>query len=264
VVVLTPELPDLADYRVTHSGVAVLTEAVKFLAGQRQHVTSERVALLGFSFGGGLSLLAAAEPGISSHLRLVASVGGYHDLERVLRFYVSGEADTPEGSLVLRPHEYGLVVLAYSHIDQLVPTEDVDVMRHALREWLQEDRDSARGWASQSTSEESERLFQLLEAQRLPELRAEFEALIDQDRERLHLLSPSGVLERVDVPVHLLHSASDTVIPPSETRWASVELAHHRHSTLVSPLLGHAALDRDADRSLTDSLELVWFMSQVL
>lgn len=49
-VVLTPELSDLADYRITGSGVGVIRDAVRYLAADREQVRGERVGLLGFSF----------------------------------------------------------------------------------------------------------------------------------------------------------------------------------------------------------------------
>ncbi len=40
--VLTPELSDLADYRITDSGVGVIRDAVRYLAADREHVLGER------------------------------------------------------------------------------------------------------------------------------------------------------------------------------------------------------------------------------
>ena len=60
--VLTPELTDLADYRITSSGVGVIRSAVSYLAADREHVSGERVGLLGFSFADGLSWVAAEAP----------------------------------------------------------------------------------------------------------------------------------------------------------------------------------------------------------
>lgn len=260
-VVLTPELEDLADYRVTDTTVAVLRSSVDFLT-RSPLVSREQVGLLGFSFAGGLSLVAAAEPGVAQKLRYVASVGGHHDLRRVLQFYVSNEVQTPEGVTELNAHEYGLVVLAYSHVEQLVPVEDVDVMRSALRAWLQEDRDAALAWASQRTSAEADELFALLREQGLGQLRDRFERILSDNEERLAALSPRGNLSGVQVPVYLLHGKGDTVIPPSETQWADAELTGQEHGALVTPLIQHVEV---ASKPLmADKLELVWFMSKLM
>src|SRR5262249_46544861 len=51
-VVLTPELAELADYRVTESGAEVLAESVREMSARCP--AGDRVGLLGFSFAGGL------------------------------------------------------------------------------------------------------------------------------------------------------------------------------------------------------------------
>src|SRR6478735_5652627 len=69
--VLTPELADLADYRITSAGVGVIQAAVRYLAADREHVLGKRVGLLGFSFAGGLALVAAEAPETAEQLSFV-------------------------------------------------------------------------------------------------------------------------------------------------------------------------------------------------
>ena len=75
-VVLTPELADLADYRITRQGVAVIRDAALYLGARQDIVSEPRVGLLGFSFAGGLALVAAAEPELAGRVELVTSVAG--------------------------------------------------------------------------------------------------------------------------------------------------------------------------------------------
>src|SRR3954470_310191 len=64
-VVMTPEMTDLADYRITHQGVSVIRDAAIYLGGRHDIVDDAPVGILGFSFAGGLSLVAAAEPALA-------------------------------------------------------------------------------------------------------------------------------------------------------------------------------------------------------
>ena len=131
--VLTPELTDVADYRITSSGVGVIRDSVRYLASNREHVLGERVGLLGFSFAGGLSLVAAEAAETARHLSFVSSVGGHHDLRRVLRFLIHNEIETPTGVVRKPAHEYGLVVLLYGNLDHFVPKQDVELLRAAFK-----------------------------------------------------------------------------------------------------------------------------------
>jgi acetyl esterase/lipase len=261
-VVLTPELRDLADYRITAQGIQVIAESARWLSEQRTLVDSPKVGLLGFSFAGGLSLLAAQRRELDQRLEFVSSIGGHHDLERVLTFLVSEQIETPLGVQRATAHEYGLVVLLYQHLEEFVDEEDRVILAEALKLWLREDR--ARSWAvaSRRTTESGERLFQLLSSGRLRELAPRLTELIGRERAALRVLSPRGRLRALPFPVYLLHGLADSVIPPSETAWAARELAGNWNRALVSPLLGHVEVSH-APR-LRDGLALVEFMSDLL
>jgi dienelactone hydrolase len=260
--VLTPELADVADYRITESGVSVIEDSVAYLAQRRDHVAGERVGLLGFSFAGGLSLVAARDPATAARLSYVTSVGGYHDLRRVMRFLVHNEIETPRGVVSSKAHEYGLVVLVYENLEQFVPAADLNALQTAFKAWLHEDRAAAREAAKARTTPEGERLWHLLETQRLQELAPQLDQLLAAQASRLAALSSVGHLQGLSVPVYLLHGSHDSVIPPSETDAANLELDGAEHQALVSPLLEHVEVSKTA--GLGDKWALVTFMSKLM
>lgn len=261
-VVLTPELTDLMDYRITPSGVRVIAASVRHLHERRDLVAPGGIGIMGFSFAGGLSLIAAGEPDVADRVAFVTSVGGHHDLVRVLRFFVSDEVDTPHGRIQQKAHEYGLVVLIYGQLDRFVPEADRAVLHDALKLWLQEKPEEAWAVASRRSTVEGERLFERVANGRLRELRAEIEAVIIETRPALDSVSPRGRLARIAAPVYLLHGSADSVIPASEAAWAEQELGSRDHQALVSPLLDHVEVSKAA--SLSSQLALVEFMERML
>lgn len=260
--VITPELRYLADYRVTRDSLEVLVEAVRYVGGERRWASSPRVGLMGFSFAGGLALVAATDPRLDGRLSFVTSVGGHHDLERVLNFLIGHRIETPRGPLSLEAHEYGLAVLVYDSLDELAPEADTSALRRAFKLWLMEDRPRARAAAAECQTPEGERLFALLAGQRLAELSPELKRLLSARRTELLALSPRGKLARARVPIYLLHGSGDTVIPPSETEWAARELGQAPHAALVSPLLEHVSLNRAT--GLAEQLKLIGFVASML
>src|SRR5882724_10612657 len=180
--VLTPELSDIADYRITSSGVDVIRDSVSYLVTRRDHIATERVRLLGFSFAGGLSLVAVEAPETARHVSAVTSVGGHHDLRRVLRFLIHNEIETPHGIVHAKAHEYGLVVLVYGNLEHFVPPADLPAMRAGFKAWLQEDQKRAREEAKARTTPEADKLWQLLESGRLQTLAPELDALLENQR----------------------------------------------------------------------------------
>ncbi len=261
-VVITPELAELADYRITASGVDVIRSSVAYALARRDHVEGETVGLFGFSFAGGLSLVAAADPEVARRLDYVTSVGGHHDLGRVLRFLVRNRIETPSGSRSEKAHEYGLVVLIYGSLERFVPAADLPAMRAGVKAWLEEDRPRARKLAAARTTPESERLWKLLESGQIQTLAPEVEAVLAGKQRELVELSPRGRLSTLSVPVYLLHGSHDSVIPPSETDWAALELGSQPHAALVTPLLEHVSVAGTA--GFGEKLALVRFMAHML
>ncbi|HEX6276692.1 MAG TPA: hypothetical protein VFZ53_26800 [Polyangiaceae bacterium] len=261
-VVLTPALDELADYRITASGVGVIGDAVRYALSRSDHVEGPRVGLLGFSFAGGLALVAAADPAVGGRLAFVTSVGGHHDLPRVLRFLVRNRIETPSGTRSVAAHEYGLVVLLYGHLERFVPPSDLELMRAGVKAWLKEDRPGARRLAAARKSAESERLWQLLEKGRVQTLAADLDAVLAEKTAELRALSPSGRLAAVGAPVYLLHGTHDSVIPPSEVEWAALELRSHPHVALVTPLLEHVSVAGNV--GWDERLALVRFISRIM
>jgi acetyl esterase/lipase len=260
--VLTPELRDLADYRITASGVDVIRSAVRYLPTRTDHVAPGKVGLLGFSFAGGLSLVAVEDPETASRVSSVTSVGGHHDLRRVLRFLIHNEIETPSGVVHQKAHDYGLVVLVYGNLEHFVPAVDLPAMRAGFQAWLHEDQKAAREAARARTTPEAEKLWQLLEKQQLQTLGPDLDALLERQRGELSSLSAAGHLRDLHVPVYLLHGSHDSVIPPSETDAASLELDGAEHQALVSPLLEHVEVSKTA--GLGDKLALVSFMARLM
>jgi dienelactone hydrolase len=261
-VVLTPALDDLADYRIDPRSVGELADSVAYLSDRRDLVDDPRVGLLGFSFGGGLALLAAGEPAVRERLSHVVSIGGYHDLGRVLRFFLSGVVEWPDDTTTAQPHEYGPLVLLYRHLDQLVPAADRPRTREVVRAWLHEEFGRARALATKLVSPRARRLFAAIARHDLGCLRARLQQLLVADAAALEALSPRDKLARIRAPVYLLHGAADNVIPASETQWASLELDAHEHETLVSPLLAHSAVKHEID--VAAALELILFVSHLV
>jgi acetyl esterase/lipase len=258
--VLTPELRDLSEYDVTSQGIDVLSASVRYLSEE----SGEQVGLIGFSFAGGLALVAAQERKVSSDLLYVASIGGYQDLSRTLRFLATNQVEGPEGMGQRRAHEYGLLVLLKGNLEALELGDDRELVQSALSAWLKEDRKTAREYAKQMSGAQAQEIFALLEAQRLTDLAPKLLGIIASRGEPLAALSPAGRLSQIHTRVLLLHGSGDTVVPPEETLFAERELEESKQAgrALVTPLLEHVRIDRPA--GIRQQWELVELVAQLL
>jgi hypothetical protein len=269
VVVLTPELAALADYRVARSSVEELIEAARVLAA-RSDVSRGKIGLFGLSFAGGLSLVAASEPAGRAVIDRVAVMGAHHDLRRTLRFLATDTVETPSGIIPMHAHDYGLVVYVYMNAERFVLPEEVAVFRDCLRLLLHVEHAQATQ-ASRVLQPATRALFERIargdkSAVRSVVMRAlEQSSVAGSDGARsARELSPAGRQEALrGVVVSLMHGAADDVVPPTEAQDCARELAQTTDVTLLlTPSIRHVGVE--GTPSLRDQLAIVHSFARLI
>jgi len=259
VAVLTPEVRELADYRVDARSIETIGAAAHALRAKLSH----RVGVMGMSFAGGLSLLAACDPHFAPDIGMVVAVGAHEDAARVARFFATNRIARPDGSDVSREaHGYGVLVFAYSHADRFFPPEDLPIAQQALASWLSEQRDAARATAA-TTSAPSRALLEHLFDHQLGEVAEPFLSAVDADSAGLAAVSPRGRIDGLQIPIFLLHGAGDSVIPPTETEWLARAVPPGMlRDVLVSKALVH--VEPGGQPTWHEQWELLHFVADVL
>ena len=98
-------------YRITPQSTDVIEDAVAWMARQHDLAPDGRVGIVGISFAGGLSIVAAGRPSIRDKVAYVLSFGGHGDLPRVMRYLATGEELPAPGVETHPPHDYGVAVI---------------------------------------------------------------------------------------------------------------------------------------------------------
>ena len=258
ILVMTPELASLTDYRVDPASVDLIGDSARALSSR----LGQKVGVLGLSFGGGLALIAAGDPRFEPDIGFVVSIGAHDDLERVSQFLVTNRIRRPDGTTLEMPaHEYGALVLIYSHLEDFFPPADIATAREVLRLFLWERVEESRKCAQQLTPD-SRRKVELLYGRQVDGLAGELEAAIARHGAEMVLVSPRGRIGSLQVPVLLLHGAADNVIPPTELLWLQQDLpANVLRSALISPAISH--VDMQGKLTLVDNIRLVHFIAQI-
>src|SRR5262249_39929370 len=141
--IVTPDIPDLSQFAITPAITDAIEQSAGWLAGQPQFAPDGRVGMMGISFSGGLSVVAAGRPSRQGRVAYVFSFGGHGDLPRVLRYLCTGVEPAPPGSgsaleqvrlkpdatdsrgtrpqadlaQAPRPHDYGVAVILLGTAD---------------------------------------------------------------------------------------------------------------------------------------------------
>jgi len=258
--VMTPELPGIKDYHVSRDTVRTIGESVKWFAAQ----TGGPVGAMGLSFSGGLALVAAENPQYRSYFKFVAAVGSQNSMARVSQYYMTGRDVRPDGTTeVLKPHEYGPLVIEYEYLQDFVPAADLEPVRSVLRAHLYEDRPGEAA-AMRPLNDALRKEALALMNTSLPDTRAKIAESIERHAYEFSELSPESGLRSLSMPVYLLHGEADNVIPSAETLWMESELPHTSlKAALISPVLSHVDLDEEKP-GLMDQWRLVHFFALML
>src|SRR5581483_7243731 len=266
IVVATPDIPELSRYEIT----PVLTDRIErlalWLSSDSQLAPTGRIGLMGISFSGGLAVVVAGRPALRGRLLYVFSFGGHDDLPRVLEYFCAAGSTPP-------PHDYGVAVVLLNVASELVPPEQVDPLRSAIRRFL---------WASyldRVDKQKADREFAALREQvrTLPEPAATLLDAVNRrdvatlgQRLRPHVaryvepaaLSPARS-PAPSAPVFLLHGRGDRVIPTSESENLAARLRQAVPvRLLVTDLISHAEADQPPH--VLDVLKLADFWGNLL
>lgn len=239
--VLTPQMDALADYRVKPQSIDMIGASAQFLS-QRM---GTRVGVLGLSFAGGMSLMAAADPKYANDISFVAAVGAQDDVQRVEHYLIEGETRWPDGRLLKTPpHEYGWLILIYSHPEDFFPLEDVDGARESLRLLLHENVKQAEARAGH-LSTQGQLLMRAIFEQHREVFRDKLLADLEKHEAEAVAVSPHDHLQALKAKVLLVHGEGDDVIPPSETEWLARDIPKgDLQEALISRAISHVSLEK--------------------
>ena len=265
--VLTIELPDLKRYEITTRTTDMIEDAAAWMLRGDFHDADGKIGMLGISFGGGLSVVAAGRPSIRDRVAFVMAFGGHADLPRTLRFLCTGVQ--PDGTK-RAPHDYGLAIVLLGTADHVVPAPQVAPLRAAILSYLEASRlDMVDKTAAAREFERAKTLATSLEEPartymgyvnardvvRLGPVLLPFMNELGGDPALSPARSPFPA-----APVFLLHGTDDNVVPAIESTLLArdLERQHHPVHVLLTPLITHAEVDRSSTASAAWQLIDFW------
>jgi dienelactone hydrolase len=297
--IVTPDIPELSKFEITTAITDAIEDAGTWLATTAGLSDDGKAGLMGISFSGGLSAIAAGRAPLADHAAFVMAFGGHDDLPRVLRYLCTGVEPRPGGTqvrlqtaatsvaassgggtsaapdhaFVRAPHDYGVAVMLLGSAERLVPAAQAEPLRAGVRRFL---------WAShldRVDKPEADREFAALVevAKRMPEPSRTLLRYVNE-RDVVHLghrLLPYVAQYGGDAalsiskspkpkaPVFLLHGLDDNVIPPVESEYFAEDLRGHAPvRLLLSGLISHAEVDRPPH--VGEVLQLAGFWGDLL
>lgn len=224
IVVMDMTTPALISNRIDAGDKEAVVQALHAL----QHwpsVDAGRIGLLGFSAGGPLMCLAAADPRLQHKIAFVTEFGGFFDTTTMLQT-IGQRALTVDGVIQpWHPVAYPLQVLATT-IAPFLPGNDGQIIENAF---LPGDTDSLTSLQIAQLAPGSAAAYHLLAGDQPNHVAANLAALPPEVTMLLAGLSPARVVNQIHVPIYLLHDRNDQFVPFTESREFAATLAHMHH-----------------------------------
>ncbi|MDQ2904944.1 MAG: hypothetical protein M3Y81_15510 [Chloroflexota bacterium] len=222
-VVVNMGTPALFGLQISAQDVEAVVTTYQTLAHWRG-VDPRRIGILGFSAGGPLAALAAADPRLQDKLAFITLFGSYYDTISLLHA-IGQRAVTADGhTQPWHPLYFPMLVLVISIGDTLTGSES-QLLQQAF---APNGQPLAPGELAQ-LSPGALAVYHLLEGDEPDRVDQNLAAITPQMRALLNQLSPSRVLAKIHAPIYLLHDRSDQYVPFTQSREFAAALARaHR------------------------------------
>jgi acetyl esterase/lipase len=225
-VVMALTTQTLMDYDLAPATSDAIVQAVLALR-HYPGVGPSRVGILGFSAGGSVACIAAADPRIRDSLAFITLFGSYYDARTLLRDF-GRRAQDVDGQLVhWTPNAVPVQVLTNAIADTL-PNGDGDILRGGINTTTGL---SLSPLDQAQLSPPALAAYHLLVGDEPQQVEANLAALSPAMQTLLVNLSPSSVITQVHAPIYLLHDRNDVFVPFTQSRAfdAALTTLGHQH-----------------------------------
>ncbi|MBI4588308.1 MAG: alpha/beta fold hydrolase [Candidatus Rokubacteria bacterium] len=210
--VLAPDFPALRAFHVAEADVQAIVQAVQALTAE----AGLPIGIVGFSFGAGPALLAAADPAIRDRVDLVGSFGGYWDLANVIGFITTGwyEEDGRRRQVAQQSYNRWKLLAA------LAPYAAELAERERLQKLVERKLANPEADVSAELGKlgvEGWQLLALVGNRHRDRVAGLLASLTPPIRERIQRLSPAGAISQVKARLLIAHGRDDDSIPYTES-----------------------------------------------
>ena len=248
IAVLVPDSRVLLEGRLEAGEIDGIVRAFQLLA-KRPEVDPERVGIFGFSVGGSLALLAAADPRIADDVRWVNAFGAYADARTYLAAVSAHETRSEDGAEVRwSPSPLARQVYLGFMLDQVPDGRDRTALERALGDAvLEDDRPPPPDPELRASLEtdEARQVHDLMTSASLADAERAIADLPATSRAFIDAISPVRHLAGLRTAVYLMHEREDRHVPfaESEVLASAMRGAGLLHGSAAFRLFDHVQPD---------------------
>ncbi len=263
-VVVNMGTPALFSFRLTPDDRESVIQTVSWLS-HRADIDPKRIGIIGFSAGGALACLAAADLRMQNHLNFITLFGSYFDASTLLHEMGRRSLNIDGHAQPWHPTYVPTQVLANT-LNTSLSVQENNLFQQAFKQNGNPLTDAEQ----RQLSPQAAAIYHLLEGDQPDQTDQNFAKLSPQVKEQLTALSPSQILSKITAHLYILHDRNDQYLPYSQSRQLAAEIQRMRRPydfaefgifqhVEVRPDLGFGQIADDAShlyRLLTEMLAI--------
>ncbi len=208
--VVTPEFEELKQLKIEYSTIDNIIDVLKSLKFKSNIIGADNLGLFLISFTGGLGLISASNKEVAKFIKVILVIGGYSDFSSTVSYVLEDKNSDEYGRLIFLYNFIDLVIDKSENLKSILYEAAVD---NAIKRY---GKDSVANKLIQNLDKRDREIYQNIWNQSDYSVklgREIFESLSHLAQK----MSPIEYVERMDVPISLLHGRDDRVIPETET-----------------------------------------------
>jgi dienelactone hydrolase len=214
-VALVPEFVNLKEFRVRPTDVDEIIGAYEYLE-QLPDVDPARVGFFGFSYAGGLAVLAANDPRIADRVRFCFMLGSYYDLSSIAVYATTGYFRENDEWIYLEPRHSGKWAFLKNMLEMVDDDRDRGLLsRVADAKLADEARDVSA--TADSLGAEGALLYDIMTNDDPDRATGLIEGLSPRILDFFDKLSLRGNIDDVTAHLIIVHGRDDNLMPYTES-----------------------------------------------
>jgi len=202
------------------------------------------IIVVGLSYGGANLLKASMHNKIVNNPpKSILSYGTYYSIETALDFFLSGKILYKDKQYLIKPHEWGIIVIFYNFFKTLKTKYNQEQITILLKNRIEDQDDKVEKIKNNLDRDSKELANNILNGNMNSEIKILIEEMIKINKNLLEYLSPKNWANQIKIKTFIIHGANDSMVPFTESTLLADNI--NNSELLISFLYEHREISTD-------------------
>ena len=220
--VYIPRIPPLKELDISEINVQWFAAFYEWIINQEK-ANPQKIMMTGISYGGGIMLKSMFE--LKDNLpppKTILTYGTYFNGKSMLNFLLNGEITIKNEKYIVKPHEWGLIVIFQNYLKHLDLDWNYKGLLHAIQLRIDEKFEESKKYGNQLPDFQKEIYNSIIDSKPTDTVIELTNKMIENENESLKRLSPKFWADKINNKIFIIHGANDSMVPFTE----SIQLAN--------------------------------------